>query len=382
MGIAGKLEETGAKAMGLMPRIIRNPVISIANAARLMRIKRLKTPINLTLYVTSRCNANCKHCFYKSELNKKEEELSLQQIKTIAKTLKHPLKTLMITGGEPFLRNDVPEICGAFLKNNRTRRISIATNGMLTQKIIESVKTLLKSCRQLHVQISLDGPEDIHDNMRAVEGCYQKATATLRELEILQNKHKNFQVSILTTICKLNYRHLAAFSKGIKKEFPSILHKFNIVRGSRTGTFGLPEDITSSLETEAELLTPKELESLFNELSKNVSGHKDDIWAKFQKLKWFYSIEMLRSRKKLFNCLAGHTFGVIYSNGNVSMCEPSIPFANLKDYDYNFYKLWNSKKAKEMRKKLSHCFCIHPCNLLDSMAYDTKSIQHIFNNKN
>ena len=55
----------------------------------------------------------------------------------------------MITGGEPFLRNDVPEICGAFLKNNRTRRISIATNGMLTQKIIESVKTLLKSCRQL-----------------------------------------------------------------------------------------------------------------------------------------------------------------------------------------------------------------------------------------
>ena len=56
------------------------------------------------------------HCFYKSELNKKEEELSLQQIKTIAKTLKHPLKTLMITGGEPFLRNDVPEICGAFLK--------------------------------------------------------------------------------------------------------------------------------------------------------------------------------------------------------------------------------------------------------------------------
>ena len=72
MGIAGKLEETGAKAMGLMPRIIRNPVISIANAARLMRIKRLKTPINLTLYVTSRCNANCKHCFYKSELNKKK----------------------------------------------------------------------------------------------------------------------------------------------------------------------------------------------------------------------------------------------------------------------------------------------------------------------
>ena len=128
------------------------------------------------------------------------------------------------------------------------------------------------------------------------------------------------------------------------------MHKFNIVRGSRTGTFGLPEDITSSLETEAELLTPKELESLFNELSKNVSGHKDDIWAKFQKLKWFYSIEMLRSRKKLFNCLAGHTFGVIYSNGNVSMCEPSIPFANLKDYDYNFYKLWNSKKQKKCVK--------------------------------
>ena len=110
-------------------------------------------------------------------------------------------------------------------------------------------------------------------------------------------------------------------------------------------------------------MTPKELESLFNELSKNVSGHKDDIWAKFQKLKWFYSIEMLRVQENCLTAWQGILFGVIYSNGNVSMCEPSIPFANMKDYDYNFYKLWNSKKQKKCVKKIKSLFLHTPLQL-------------------
>ncbi|MDI6738342.1 MAG: radical SAM protein, partial [Nanoarchaeota archaeon] len=130
MGVVAKIEEKAFKAIQKLPPFALKPAVKIVNFARKKKAFSLKTPINLTLYVTNKCNANCRHCFYKSELNIEKEEISLSQIEKIAKTLKHPLATLMLSGGEPFLRNDIVEVCKIFLKHNKTRRITISTNGM------------------------------------------------------------------------------------------------------------------------------------------------------------------------------------------------------------------------------------------------------------
>ena len=73
-------------------------------------------------------------------------------------------------------------------------------------------------------------------------------------------------------------------------------------------------------------------------------------------------------------CTAGKTFGVIYPNGGVAVCEPTRPFANLHDFGMDFVALWKSQEADTMRVKTQACDCIHPCNLLDSMGYDTKTL--------
>lgn len=376
MGAASKFQEKGLKAMQRMPVSVARPIVKAVNFARKKYAFSLKTPINLTLYVTNRCNANCRHCFYKSELNIKREELSLEQIRKIAKSLRYRLQTLMISGGEPFLRDDIVEICRIFLQENKTRRITIDTNGMLINKIISNVKEILAlNPETLHIQISLDGPEGMHDRMRGIKGCYEKAVSTLNQLEAIRDKR--LQLSIMTTICKINSSVLPAFAEQMAKEHPAVLHKFNIVRGARTGTFALPADITSGLDTEEEQMDVEDMEALFNKIEKSVSKNMDEIWQKAQKLKWERCIELLKTKKKICECLAGYTLGVIYSNGDVTLCEPAKPFANLKDFDYNFYKLWNSEKANEMRKKTRSCYCIHPCNLLDSMAYDSKTIMRL-----
>ena len=56
-------------------------------------------------------------------------------------------------------------------------------------------------------------------------------------------------------------------------------------------------------------------------------------------------------------CYAGTAGGVIYDEGTVSSCENLAPIGNLRDFNWNFQKLWLSPAMKERRKKaLDGCF--------------------------
>ncbi|MDI6737879.1 MAG: hypothetical protein QME12_05185, partial [Nanoarchaeota archaeon] len=244
---------------------------------------------------------------------------------------------------------------------------------MLSEKIISNVYEILAlKPSMLHIQISLDGPEAMHDKMRGIKGCYEKAIATLEKLESIDNE--KLQLSIMTTICRTNFEVLPDFAAQMTKEHFRALHKFNIVRGSSSGTFMLPKEITSGLDTEEEQVPLEKMEGLFKYIEKSAARQKDEIWQKAQKLKWQSCIALLKNQTRMWHCMAGYTFGVIYSNGDVTVCEPVKPFANLKEFNYDFYRLWHSRQADETRKKIRKCYCIHPCNVLDSIAYDTKSI--------
>jgi hypothetical protein len=50
-------------------------------------------------------------------------------------------------------------------------------------------------------------------------------------------------------------------------------------------------------------------------------------------------------------CYAGTAGGVIYDEGTVSSCENLSPIGNLRDFDWDFQKLWLSPAMKERRKK-------------------------------
>ena len=103
------------------PPLIKNPIVNLAYKSRQNALQKLKTPKVLTFFITKRCNARCKHCFYWKELNNlKKEEMTLSQIKTFVKSLKHPLASVLLTGGEPFLREDLLQICQIFEKYNKT----------------------------------------------------------------------------------------------------------------------------------------------------------------------------------------------------------------------------------------------------------------------
>ena len=146
-------------------------------------------PIYLTYFVTNKCNLKCQHCFYWKNLNLKKRELTLEEIDKFSKNLKDIL-VLNITGGEPFLRKDLPDLIKTFYINKKPIILTINTNGFLTNKIISDTEKILSFYKlPLIIEISLDGIKEDHDKVRYVEGAFDKSILTFKKLKELQNNY-------------------------------------------------------------------------------------------------------------------------------------------------------------------------------------------------
>ena len=126
--------------------------------------------------VTSRCNAKCAMCGLWQEEKKTEVEPSFYY------NLPKSLTNVNITGGEPFLRKDLLQILSVVSDRCRKVRPVISTNGLLTDRILESVPQFLKINPRTAVRVSIDGIGKTHDEIRGVKAGYDRALTTLKEL--------------------------------------------------------------------------------------------------------------------------------------------------------------------------------------------------------
>lgn len=319
------------------------------------RSMNLKTPISLVFFVTNKCNLKCEHCFYSKGLNRRINELSLPEIKKIALSLRHPLQMLCLTGGEPILRNDLVDICYVFKKYNKTKNFLIPTNGFDYEGVVNTIKDIQSILRsRLEVQVSIDGFERTHDRIRR-KGSFNNAIKTISEIK----KLKDVSTSIMTTVSETNYKEISKLIKYFKKY--GIKHKFQFLRSSLE-VYTIDKRILSHLRHGLKLPAISDLEKT----NLIIDAEEKDM---AQKLKRRISLQVLVSRKRVFNCKAGIVDAVLYPNGDVSLCELTKPIGNIRDYHFDFYRLWHSKQAYRLRSELQHCTCIHSCNILSSLHY-------------
>src|SRR5215467_9876362 len=103
--------------------------------------KREKRLGSVILFVTSRCNAFCKTCFYHEELNH-PGDMTFEQIAKVSQTMPQ-ITDLWLSGGEPTLRRDVTEIINTFVSNNGVSRVIIPTNGLIKSRVFDIVDQAL-----------------------------------------------------------------------------------------------------------------------------------------------------------------------------------------------------------------------------------------------
>ena len=339
---------------------------------RNMQIKRgLDSPILLIHFITSNCNLRCGHCFYWKNLGK-TEELSLEQIRKTVSSLK-PLDTVMLTGGEPFLRKDLTEICELYSK--KARNINITTNGFLPEVILETTKNILEKTKSnIHVQVSLDSLKEKHDAIRGLEGSFDNAVETLKRLKGINNP--KFSFNVLTTVSNYNYEDIDELSEFTHKL--GVDHAFELIRGTDLVDNKMPMTDFNPKNKRYKLPPLEELEKIYLKLKRNYEKYHSKKGLLNRPLVIFLaklrlSIDILKNNKKLIDCPAGNLIGVIYPNGDVSICEFFPAKLNLKDFSYDFYKLWNSETIKQERQKVKDCFCTHGCFLQSAVFYSPKT---------
>jgi MoaA/NifB/PqqE/SkfB family radical SAM enzyme len=285
------------------------------------------------------------------------------------------LGSIALTGGEPTLRKDLGEICRIFNERSHTRYVGIASNGLLPDRICDTCEWILEHCEldRLNVQVSLDGPREIHDEIRGVPDAFDKAMETIDLLCELRKEHANFSVNTALAIQPQNYSKIEAL---IQYLLPlDIEMKFLIVRGSNYGTYKLNPQVSSEFDPISEesasiSLDVEQLESLYLTLKKLNKNAKTEFWSELEQAKMYTALRILEEKRRVNPCYAGVLEGVIYSNGDVAVCEPTKPFGNLRESGYDFYELWNSDAAHWMRSQIRTCACIHDCNLTTGLRFE------------
>ncbi|MDP8234642.1 MAG: radical SAM protein [Candidatus Saelkia tenebricola] len=158
------------------------------NFSNLLRIRTY--PRFAHFFITWRCNLRCRECnnWQKDETS----ELDTASLLRIIDQLNF-LDVIKITGGEPFIRDDIVGIITEIRSKINPYIIQITTNGTYTERIIETVKQV--HFPGLSLRISLDGMNDIHDKIRGVDGCYEKVQETILALIDLKKK-RSFHLGI------------------------------------------------------------------------------------------------------------------------------------------------------------------------------------------
>jgi AdoMet-dependent heme synthase len=156
-------------------------------------------------HLTERCNLACTHCYQGKPLT---EEMSLTEIKGVMDHIDSMLKSwsdsygidfspsFNITGGEPFLRDDLFPILEAASRGNFG--LDLLTNGTLIDR---NRARALSDLGVDGVQVSLEGPRDVHDGIRG-KGSFTRALSGIQHL-----LHFNIPVTLNVTLSRLNSAH-------------------------------------------------------------------------------------------------------------------------------------------------------------------------------
>lgn len=146
--------------------------------SHLLQFSKDKRPV-VVWNATRRCNLRCVHCYAHAKDREFDNELSFDEgIRLIDDLAGFGVPVLLFSGGEPLMREDLPELAAYAVK--KAMRAVISTNGTL---ITPSIARTLKEIGLSYVGISLDGMEAVNDRFRGVKGAFADALAGIRNCQ-------------------------------------------------------------------------------------------------------------------------------------------------------------------------------------------------------
>ena len=287
----------------------------------------MRKKLNGTVIVTYRCNARCNMCNrYKAPSNP-SDEITIETIKKLP-----PMYFTNITGGEPFIREDLQEVVEALYE--KSDRIVISTNGFFTDRII----ALAKRFPQIGIRISIEGLQQTNDEIRGLPDGYNRGYSTLKKLREMGMKDVGFGMTVQD------------------RNAPDLVPLYDL-----SDKMGM-EFATASLHN-----------SFYFVEAKNIIKDRPMVAENFEKLinkllksnspkKWFRAyfnhglVNYIYGQPRLLPCDMSFDTFFIDPYGDVMPCngtKDKLVMGNLNEQTWE--ELWNSQEAEAVRKQVRRC---------------------------
>ena len=326
-------------------------------------------PISYTYSITSKCDSKCKTCNIWKQ--KSYDDLTKEEWKKIIRNIGNAPFWITITGGNQFLRKDLSEIVGYILKYNRPKIINFPISGTLPRLVVEQLKKILVEIKgkrvKLILNISMDGINELHDNIRGVKGAFKKTIKTFKELKKLQEEYPNLIIGIYTIISKYNAKDIHKIMEFITNNLKPDHHGIEIAVKSKE-LLNIKENFVPRKDISIKVL---------DKYTKYIDNSKKPIlkFKNFFRKRYYITVKkIILKNKEILPCFAGIASIQISPRGKVwQCCTRANTIGNLRKENYNFKKIFFGKQADKIRKKIKreHCFCTHSSpyytNILSSL---------------
>jgi MoaA/NifB/PqqE/SkfB family radical SAM enzyme len=277
---------------------------------------------------------------------------------------------LLFSGGEIYVRRDLPDIVESFYRNTKPVIITLPTNGVAPNLIIPMTEEILKRCPKSSVvsKVSLDGLYADHDAIRATPGNFDKAMETYEGLRQLGDKYENLQLGINTVFCNEN-----------QDKMDTIIDFVNTLPGCETHTISLVRGDPS--DEDCKRVDLEKYRSAIGRLEMELKGEKPKMYhfaqARIKSAQDLVQRRMIyettRQGRRQLPCYAGRIDAVMNEVGDVFPCE-ILPdkMGNVREADYDFKRVYNSEQADRVRAKIhrTKCYCSHECYFVTNILFN------------
>lgn len=271
-------------------------------------------PFQLSFEVTNQCQLKCKHCYNESG-RKRDKEFEIHQIIDILEQYKKLGGTsVMLTGGELFLKKDVFKLL-KYVYDNFMKIVLFSNAYTLSDELLNLLGAMKN---KIVIQVSLDGMEEQHDLVRGVLGAFSKTVENIKRLV-----QREIAVCIGTTLNDSNKKDIEGIVK-YAKELGCVSINVGVVtpqgRAKKTGISG--ENVLDEFDTILQRLKTKYEDENF------VVGRSEESCAE--------NCNVSENNRKNI-CGAGYKIIHVFADGNVGVCPSShgtlskIKLGNLKN---------------------------------------------------
>ncbi len=317
------------------------------------------SPINVTFSVTMRCQSRCRTCFiWKHEGC---EEMDLETIERLFRGMGWTY-FFNVSGGEPFLRSDLPEIVRLACRHLRPAVVHVPTNALAPERIERMTRQMLSVIAEeapgtiLTLKPSFDSIGRMHDEIRGVPGNFGKLLDTLERLKRLREEHSGLHVGVGTVISRMNADRLGEIIEYARSL--DVDTYINEVAEEREEFFNLGSGITPEGDSYAEI-TAEFKAAVLERMSEMRLLSR--ITTALRVVYYDIATRILREKRQVLPCAAGILNVHVNADGSIWPCAVLAYKGQMGrvDRETDFRDVWRSERAREVRRSIrrGECFC-------------------------